>query len=290
MPPSRHGVPRVGSPASLVLSGTPTSCHPSRAAWSPSLRGTAAAPWASFPQSQDATAAGRDCLLDSQTGFIDGSDRTSQVPGGPHYERALLCDPGGTSALGHYRASMLSSANWKASTPTTNTNFGAQSHGLYTRCLRFAGWITPPLRKTRFRMAGQPCPGGTEYPQGPNERFQIFSFSFPRLRLAHPNLNIKVGHAALSKSGDITVGVTTAATLWLVTVIGLCIGGGKSCWVWRRLHLYLAPLGNRATNSTRSKDQRGSKWQTSNGRKKCSAGRPSGGPRRERRAPRAESS
>ena len=76
------------------------------------------------------------------------------------YERAMLSDPGGTSALGHYRASVLSSANWTASTPTTNTNFGAQSHGPHTRCLRFAGWITPPPRKTRFRMAGQPFRAG----------------------------------------------------------------------------------------------------------------------------------
>jgi hypothetical protein len=132
--------------------------------------------------------------------LFDGGDRTSQVPGGPRCERALLSDPGGTSALGRYRASMLSSTNWKASTPTTNTNFEAQSHGLFTRCLRFAGWITPPPRKTRFRMAGQPCPGGSDYPLGPTERFQVIPSSFPRLRLAHPILNIKVGQAALSKS------------------------------------------------------------------------------------------
>ena len=35
-------------------------------------------------------------------------------------------------------------------------NFEAQSHGPLTRCLRFAGWVAPPPRKTRFRMAGQP--------------------------------------------------------------------------------------------------------------------------------------
>jgi hypothetical protein len=34
--------------------------------------------------------------------------------------------------------------------------FGAQSHGLPSRSPRFVGWITPPPRKTRFRMAGQP--------------------------------------------------------------------------------------------------------------------------------------
>jgi hypothetical protein len=99
----------------------------------------------------------------------------------------LLFDPGGTVALGHCRASVLPSAIWTASTPATFPHFGAQSHGLLTRCLRFAGWVTPPPRKTRFRMAGQPCPGGTDYPLGPNERFQVNPFSFPRLCLAHPN-------------------------------------------------------------------------------------------------------
>ena len=174
MLPFLHGVPRVGSPASSVIRSTPTSCRPSHLASFPLLGGTAAAPWASFPQSQDATAAGLGLLTGlPKTGFIGGDGRTSQVPGGPCCERALLSDPGGTSALGRYRASMLSSTNWKASTPTTNINFGAQSHGLPTRCLRFAGWITPPPRKTRFRMAGQPCPGGSGYPLGPTERFQV---------------------------------------------------------------------------------------------------------------------
>ena len=64
-------------------------------------------------------------------------------------------------------------------------NFGAQSHGPLTRCLRFAGWVAPPPRKTRFRMAGQPFRAGLGYPLGPNERFQVVPFSFPRLRLAH---------------------------------------------------------------------------------------------------------
>jgi len=50
--------------------------------------------------------------------FIDGGDRTSQVPGGPQYERALLFDPGGTSARGHCCASMLPSAISTASAPT----------------------------------------------------------------------------------------------------------------------------------------------------------------------------
>jgi putative Mg2+ transporter-C (MgtC) family protein len=36
-----------------------------------------------------------------------------------------------------------------------------------------------------------------------------------------------IGGGAILRRGDIIVGVTTAATLWCITVIGLCIGGGQ---------------------------------------------------------------
>ena len=36
-----------------------------------------------------------------------------------------------------------------------------------------------------------------------------------------------IGGGAIIRRDDIVVGVTTAATLWCVTVIGLCIGGGQ---------------------------------------------------------------
>jgi putative Mg2+ transporter-C (MgtC) family protein len=36
-----------------------------------------------------------------------------------------------------------------------------------------------------------------------------------------------IGGGAILKRGDIVVGVTTAATLWFVTVVGLCFGGGE---------------------------------------------------------------
>jgi putative Mg2+ transporter-C (MgtC) family protein len=36
-----------------------------------------------------------------------------------------------------------------------------------------------------------------------------------------------IGGGAILRRDSIVVGVTTAATLWLVTVIGLCIGGGQ---------------------------------------------------------------
>ena len=36
-----------------------------------------------------------------------------------------------------------------------------------------------------------------------------------------------IGGGAILKKGDLVTGVTTAATLWLITVIGLCLGGGQ---------------------------------------------------------------
>lgn len=36
-----------------------------------------------------------------------------------------------------------------------------------------------------------------------------------------------IGGGAILRKGDLVTGVTTAATLWLVTIIGLCFGGGQ---------------------------------------------------------------
>src|SRR5262245_61760234 len=37
-----------------------------------------------------------------------------------------------------------------------------------------------------------------------------------------------IGAGAILRRGSIVVGVTTAATLWYVTVMGLCFGGGQT--------------------------------------------------------------
>ena len=44
--------------------------------------------------------------------------------------------------------------------PPRHGNFGAPSHGLHARCLRFAAAVTRAPRKTRFRLVGQPCRAG----------------------------------------------------------------------------------------------------------------------------------
>jgi putative Mg2+ transporter-C (MgtC) family protein len=37
-----------------------------------------------------------------------------------------------------------------------------------------------------------------------------------------------IGGGAILKKGDVVIGVTTAATLWYVTILGLCFGGGQT--------------------------------------------------------------
>jgi hypothetical protein len=68
------------------------------------------------------------------------------------WSRALVSDPGGTSALGllpRFGAAFRSAYG----VSSHHSPFGAQSHGPIPRCLRFAVWVTPGPRKTRFRLA-----------------------------------------------------------------------------------------------------------------------------------------
>jgi hypothetical protein len=71
---------------------------------------------------------------------------------------ALLSDPGGTAATGQSGiallvAPVLPSAVSTASAPTIKTHFGALSHGLHDRCLRFAATVTRVLPYGRARLA-----------------------------------------------------------------------------------------------------------------------------------------
>lgn len=67
-----------------------------------------------------------------------------------------------------------------------------------------------------------------------------------------------IGGGTIVKKGDLVVGVTTAATLWLMTVIGLCLGGGQlalgvvatalaviTLWILRRVDVMI-PREHRA--------------------------------------------
>ena len=92
---------------------------------------------------QDATAAGLELFTGiPKTGFIGGDDRTSQVPGEPQYERALLFDPGGTVVLDRYRT------------------FGVVFRHLGRRRLpqspQFRGSITRPVHSMYASQGGSP--------------------------------------------------------------------------------------------------------------------------------------
>ena len=81
--------------------------------------------------------------------------------GNPNVHMPCSSTPAGPSAPGHYGETMLPSAVTTASAPATLSSFGAQSHGLSTRCLRFAAEVALEPRKTRFRLsayfAGRDC-------------------------------------------------------------------------------------------------------------------------------------
>ena len=113
-PPSLHGVPRVGSPASSVLrerSDFPPPVPPRFVAFAwryhrvrPSFRsrsGRTPAPAGLEPCSPVALAGS----------VVSGDDRISQVPGEPSVRMPSFSDPGGTSAPGHCGASVLPSAH-----------------------------------------------------------------------------------------------------------------------------------------------------------------------------------
>ncbi len=70
--------------------------------------------------------------------------------GNPHCAFALLSDPGGRTCQAiTTRPRGPRSDHDEGSRIAT---FEAQSHSFSAGCLRFAGWVTPPPRKTRFRL------------------------------------------------------------------------------------------------------------------------------------------
>jgi hypothetical protein len=71
---------------------------------------------------------------------------------GPSCGHALLFDPGGVRRQAITAPRLLPSVRLRTSAPTTIFDFGAPSHGLPARCLRFAWYIAAPRRKTRFRL------------------------------------------------------------------------------------------------------------------------------------------
>jgi len=115
------------------------------------------------------------------SGFVDGDDRISQVPGEPLHACPVLRPRWDLRArpLPRFGAAFR---NFDGVGSHVSSNFGAQSHGPHARCLRFAGWVAPAPRKTRFRLPGQALPGGRWlHPLGSIEGFCFAASSFSKL-------------------------------------------------------------------------------------------------------------
>ena len=106
--------------------------------------------------------------------------------GDHHCAFALLFDPGGGDAPGHYGTTLLSSRLTKPKTPALPT-FEAQSHGFSTRCLRLAVPVTRSPPKTRFRLLARLYRTGLITRMVPTKGFRFTSCSsssFPKPRSA----------------------------------------------------------------------------------------------------------
>ena len=71
--------------------------------------------------------------------------------------------------------------------PASDQNFGALSHGLHARCLRFALTGRPVSTQDSLQVGGQPCPGKLIACWAPTRGFRVASYISsppPELRLA----------------------------------------------------------------------------------------------------------
>ena len=104
----------------------------------------------------------------------------------PNCAFAVFSDPGRTDASGHRDA-----PTWPPLAARRRLlargNFGAQSHGFGTGCLRFARWVSPTGRKTRFWVLAKLSQAGLNTRRAPTKGFNGASYIIspsPRLRLA----------------------------------------------------------------------------------------------------------
>ena len=166
--PSLRRVLRSSSPASSLLWDAPTPCRPSRRTSLPWFGDTVVS--SPVRPHQLGTGAGDHLELVSR-GSGRQSRRKRQGLSGSRATLMSLCPVLGPrqdrDTPGHRGASARPPLVSTTVAPTSK-DFGARSHGIGTHCLRFAGRVTPPPRKTRFSRAGtgQALPGGIRSPAG----------------------------------------------------------------------------------------------------------------------------
>ena len=110
---------------------------------------------------------------------------TMEAKGPPRFlgnprERALFSDPGGIVGARPLRRHDAAFRCLNHVGSRENNHFGAQSHGPFTRCLRFAVRVTPSPRKTRFRLLAS-FAGRGWLPAGFHRKVSAVASSFPKL-------------------------------------------------------------------------------------------------------------
>ena len=134
-------------------------------------------------------------------GLYDGDDEASRVPGKPTRTHATRSDPGEVAACTASetrRDDLPSNARRR---PSHSMHFGAQLRGLRAPCERFAPWVTPGPRITRFRLAADLGRMGLDTHRVSNKVSKITSRPLVPLDRAFP------AHAPLPRCGDTSASV-----------------------------------------------------------------------------------
>ncbi len=150
---SSTGSRRPGSPASPVLWPTPIPPHPSRQLRLPSPSGTFRRTLVRSLGRRARAGQGQvHGLRRTQLRYLQKEmRRPPRFLGDPIACMPRTWTPAGSARQAIRRAAFAFRLNKDVGTRKV-VYFGARSHGLQTRCLRFASRITPATRKTRFRL------------------------------------------------------------------------------------------------------------------------------------------
>ena len=142
-------------------------------------------------------------------GLYDGDDEASRVPGKPTRTHATRSDPGevaASTASEMRRDSLPSNARRR---PSQTMHFGAQSRGLRAPCERFAPWVTPGPRITRFRLAADLGRMGLDTHRVSNKVSKITSRhlvpldrAFPAHTLVHESLRPEESRDEYSRGNE----------------------------------------------------------------------------------------
>ena len=119
------------------------------------------------------------------SGNFGGEARTSHVHREPFWSYAVLSDPGRAFApcpLRRIRVALfLLNQKAPAICHFSRLDHTALALAVYASCRPLER-----LRKTRFRLAGLPCPGGIAHPQG---SYRVFQFRFALCHLSTSSLS-----------------------------------------------------------------------------------------------------